>query len=73
MIIHTETGSVYEVTDFHVRRRNSDGAMRRDGEWVAFHTFTAPVVGESMVFELEPLGDGDVTLRRTSRVTEVHQ
>lgn len=73
MIVHTETGSVYEITDFHIRRRNPNGPLRRDGEWVPFHTFTTPQVGEPMVFELEPLGDGVATLRRTSRVTEVHR
>jgi hypothetical protein len=71
MIVHTETGSTYEITDFHVRRTNTEGVMRRDGEWVAFHTFTAPEVGKPMLFELAPLGDGDVTLRRTSVVTGV--
>lgn len=70
LTVRTETGSVYEITDLHVRRVGTHD-MRRDGDWVKLLTPPDPVVGRSMVLFLEPLGDGDVTVRTTSPVVDV--
>lgn len=69
----TETGSVYEFNDdlTKVRRVQYTHDLRRDGEWLELRGLTMPHIGASMVLELEPLGEGDVTYRRTSWVTEI--
>lgn len=71
MIVTTETGSVYEFRDGRVCRVMSNHVLRRDGDWLRMRVLVTPVVGESMALYLEPLGDGDTTVRVTSLVTSV--
>jgi hypothetical protein len=73
MIVHTETGSVYEFAGTRVRRVNGGSEMRRDGEWLRFRNLQPVTVGQSMRFMLEPLGVGGVTFRTTSRVTRIEE
>lgn len=70
MRVTTESGSIYEIEEGRVRRL-SVWTLRRDGEWLTLHRPVRPEVGVSMLLALEPLGEGDITIRRTSRVTEV--
>lgn len=70
MRVTTESGSVYEIEDGRVRRL-SVWTMRGDGDWVALLRPVRPEVGVSMLLMLEALGEGNLTVRRTSRVTEV--
>lgn len=74
--VTTETGSVYEFNDTltSVRRLEVGGesdALRRDGDWLDLQIAPHITVGQSMVLALEPLGEGDVTVRATSRVVAV--
>lgn len=69
--VETFTGSVYEIDGFRVRRVQSTHQLRRDGEWVDLLAAPHVEVGQGMVFMLEPLGMGDVTVRRTSQVTKI--
>lgn len=68
----TESGTIYEIQGDKVRRvLGSDSHdMRRDGEWIALHYYDIGV-GFPATLSLEPLGDGDVTIRTTSRVVEL--
>lgn len=72
MIVITESGTSYEFEGGRVRR-HGDIDMRRDDEWLRFAHLPLIEVGRSMILVLEPLGEGDVTVRRTSRVVEVRQ
>ena len=83
MIVRTESGSCYEITDSHVRRTNPTIPKRGDDVWQALLSTTTPVVGESMFVVMDSLaglgpddvgttaGHSSVTTRRTSRVVEV--
>lgn len=66
-VITTESGSVYEIRDGHIRRVSTEN-MRKDGEWIKLYSCTDPYIGESMQFILEPLGEGDFTVRTTTPV-----
>ena len=65
----TESGSTYEVKDGYMRRV-SEEAMRRDGEWLKVLSVSEIRLGYPVSFVLEPLGEGDVTIRTTTQVTE---
>lgn len=69
----TESGTVYEVLGERVCRAVAGDAeaMRRDGEWLDLLMAPHVVVGQPASFILEPLGEGDVTMRQTSQVTWV--
>lgn len=75
MRVHTETGSVYEFRNgrFEVRRIEHTHDLRRDGEWIKVISSSPPEVGHSMELGLEPLGEGDVTFRITSRVIKIEE
>lgn len=70
MRFFTETGSEYEVDGNRVRRVSKHG-MRRDEEWLEMLQPPYIQVGHSAHMALEPLGEGDVTFRTTSRVVGV--
>lgn len=72
--VATESGSVYDFehrTDGIYVRRVGIEAMRRDGDWVRLIRKDPIELNAPMRLILEPLGDGDVTARMTSRVTEI--
>ena len=84
--IYTESGSLYEIADGHVRRQNEDAVKRGDGEWQRLVTQfpTTPTVGYPLELVMESLArygaddsgatggeTSNVTTRRTSRVTRV--
>lgn len=73
--ITTESGSIYDFRvpafgEKEVRRRNAGEPMRRDGEWLKvlkFHN-EPPNIGDYILLELEPLGDGESTTRMSTRI-----
>lgn len=85
MRFKTETGSTYEIRGDEIRRLNPDYTKRADGEWVRLLNSPKVEVGYRVLLELEPLHEygeddsgvdsqgvvPDVTIRTTSRVTEV--
>jgi hypothetical protein len=75
MRVHTETGSIYEFRErpewTEVRRVDHTHDMRRDGEWLRVIDSGLLCEGFPLQLALEPLGDGDVTYRTTSRVTRI--
>ena len=73
MRVKTESGSLYEFEDGKIRRTNEDADLRRDNEWLAVQLPDprGPQIGQSMLIGLEPLGEGNITFRRTSRVVEI--
>ena len=70
MKVTTKSGTAYEFDGDLVRRVGGRG-MRRDEEWLNFRWLQWPQVGEPMVLLLEPLGEGNVTIRTTSLVVSV--
>lgn len=66
----TETGTEYEIQGEQVRRVGGD-PMRRDGEWLRLLENPAVVVGKPVTLVLEPLGEGNLTLRTTTPVTVI--
>jgi len=69
----TETGSVYRI-DFDantVSRVNESSGLRRDGEQLRMLSAPIVVVGLPIEFMLEPLGEGNVTIRTTSFVVSI--
>jgi len=82
MRVTTESGSVYEFSAGWARRVNDSAEKRADGLWVRVLSMypPTPVVGQSLLLMLEPLGrfgpddsgnTGPVTARTTTRVTAV--
>lgn len=67
MRVETESGTVYEFDGLSMRRVSQD-PLRRDGEWVKMLKPVKPVIDEPMVLWLEPLGEGNVTMRLTTPV-----
>jgi hypothetical protein len=72
----TETGSVYELDNAHLRVRRvpkfRGNTMRGDGDWKALLAPVTLTVGTSAVMVLEPLDPAaSVTVRRTSPVQEI--
>lgn len=72
MIVKTESGSIYEFNEgaTQVRRVGAD-VLRRDNEWLSVEPWFPIEVGRMMVLALEPLGEGDMTLRQTTPVVEI--
>ena len=84
MIVHTESGSRYEITETHVRRTNPTMGKRGDDVWQPLLSVAFPVVGEPMFLVMESLAElgpdddgnrvqGSVTTRRTTRVVGVSE
>jgi len=72
VIVKTESGSTYEFNDKVTEvRRFGAGELRRDQEWLAVEPWFPIEVGRMMVLALEPLGDGNLTIRQTTPVVEV--
>lgn len=73
MIVTTESGTEYEFTPDHTRVRRLGGdTLRRDGDWLGV-TLASPItLDQPIVMFLEPLGEGNVTIRTTSRVVGVN-
>lgn len=74
--VKTETGSVYELDAQELKLRrvpsNKEGKLRQDDEWIQMLMWPEIEVGFSMHIALAPLAEGfDVTMRHTSRVTEI--
>lgn len=80
----TESGTKYQfaqevdIDNFehhYVRRLNddSDGDLRRDGEWLNLWVECKPVIDQDMIMYLEPLGEGNVTTRHTTRVVSIEK
>lgn len=73
--ITTQSGTVYEfdLLGRKVRRVPLDeyASMRQDEQWLDFEFGYPPAVGSSVVLMLEPLGEGDVTVRRTTPVVSI--
>ncbi len=69
----TESGSEYEYDPEgqRVRRSPADGMMRRDYQWVDLLMPPTITVGSSAELVLEPLGEGNATIRTTSPVTHI--
>lgn len=75
MRVTTESGTQYEIEGSRVRRIEAPHALRRDDEWLDF-TFMhdwMPVVGFRMILLLEPLGEGNVTIRTTTPVVSIER
>lgn len=74
MYIRTETGSVYhyDTEKSTLARLESTHELRRDGD--ALKVLTVPrwlEIGERATFFLEPLGDGDTTIRTLSVIQNI--
>lgn len=72
MIVTTESGTRYALEVGRVRRVGGD-PLRRDGEWLNCQLAYPVALGESMVLFLEPLGEGNVTIRTTTPVIEIQR
>lgn len=78
IIIETESGARYDIEDdlSRVRRWAPDetipGAMRQDGNWLKAEGVFGLSVGSSAVLVLEPLGEGNATVRCTSRIVKIY-
>ncbi|WP_312648608.1 hypothetical protein [Aminipila sp.] len=76
---HTESGSWYALRitgkKITLKRCPKDEKvlLRRDNEEIEVFSFEPIVIGETAVFELEPLGIGDNTLRFTTKVIKIIQ
>lgn len=71
MLVVTETGSRYRFNADFTKVKREGHQMRRDEEWLELVYPPQIQLGASIVMLLEPLGNGDVTLRTTSRVLEL--
>lgn len=75
MIVHTETGSVYDINqaDNTVKRLPDPdgGQLRKDNEVVPLLSLIKPVIGEPMTMLIDVRGDGVQTVRHTSPVTKI--
>lgn len=73
--VRTESGTFYEISaDYRsVRRLSPDSGMRRDNEWLKIFELGEIVIGQPLIFVLEPLGDGGATYRRTSPVVSIEE
>lgn len=77
MIVHTASGSLYEL-DLEaktVQRLPGDGAnqLRRDNEVTPLLDlpYGGPVVGQPLILEIDVRGDGVSTLCTTTQVTRI--
>lgn len=76
---HTESGSWYALRitkeKITLKRcpKDEKGLLRRDNEEIEVFSFEPIVVGKTTVFEFEPLGKGDNTLRFTTKVKQIVQ
>ena len=70
---HTATGSVYEfdAAKTRVRRTHFTHKLREDRVWLKLYSVPRIEVGTPMVFFMQPLGDGNTTIRTTSPVTRI--
>jgi hypothetical protein len=79
VIITTKSGTEYEfdLVAGKVRRctYTGGGELRRDDDWLkfTFAPFGTPLIGHPMVLLLEPLGEGNVTIRTTSSVVSIDE
>jgi hypothetical protein len=76
MIVHTLTGSIYEIdldNNTVIRNQgNESGELRRDGDVVSIISIPSPpTIGKPLVMVLDVRGDGVQTVRTTSRVTRI--
>lgn len=71
--ITTETGSTYIIDQDNqrVKRENPNSALRKDDKWLQYTNISDITVGKGITFILEPLGEGDCTLRQTSQVITI--
>jgi len=70
----TESGTRYEFnTDMTQVRRQGGRTHRGDGDWLACHFVSAPIVGLPLNFILQPLGKGNVTIRTTTPVVSIEE
>ena len=74
MRFRTESNTVYEIDGLRVRRVAGTGSegMRRDGDWLDLEDAPVVVLGRPVTLILEPLGEGDVTIRTTTPVVSIH-
>lgn len=77
----TVSGSQYEIRGNKIRRVNDEFSKRADDVWVTLLSLPTVTVGRPATLILESLseygyddrgGTGEVTVRVTSTVTEVH-
>lgn len=75
MKVHTETGSVYhfDLENWTVRREATENKLREDGVSREFWYLepSPPQVGRTMTIVIDIRGDGVLTQRTTSLVTEI--
>lgn len=69
MLVHTESGSVYQFEDGMVRRVGARD-MRGDGEWLPYRMVGSVEVGQPLVMGITLPGGID-TVRMTSHVVGV--
>lgn len=72
----TETGSLYEFDMDNLKMRRADHTkksddLRRDGEWLQMLLQPEINKGQRMHIALEPLGEGEVTMRYTTPVLSI--
>lgn len=78
-IYTTQSGSKHYVDHFEnvYKRLPGDAShelyasLRQDGELLSFFSATLPNVGDDLIVVLQPLGEGDVTVRRTTPVVAI--
>lgn len=77
--ITTRSGTVYEfdLLDRKVRRDPDPNVpfnpMRRDYDWLDFEFGYPPAVGSGLVLILQPLGQGNATVRRTTPIVSIEE
>jgi hypothetical protein len=77
----TKTGSTYEIvinpdgssTSKRLPAAGEDHVLRHDNEAWSLHGQMIVNIGYPAIFELEPMGEPPLTVRRTSVVTEIHK
>ena len=70
----TESGTRYEFnTDMTQVRREGGHTLRRDGDWLSCTLVGRPLVGLPLNFILQPLGQGNVTIRTTTAVVSIEE
>lgn len=72
----TKSGTVYDFNEDHSQIRRIDlygnPQLRHDGEWITLMQKPRIEVGRPAMLFLEPLGEGNTTVRTTTTVEEVY-
>lgn len=76
IIYITESGSAHRVDHqaklyTRVPKGTHPLQLRQDGVEISFRDVNFPQVGDCLVLMLEPLGEGEATLRLTAPVVEI--